>query len=42
MSATAETTDRANLINLRAELCPAGIKAFLAALDRDSAGPEHG
>jgi len=38
MSATAEKTDGVTLIDLRAEFCPAGIEAFLAALDRDVVG----
>jgi hypothetical protein len=38
MSATAETTDPAALIDLRAEFSVAGIKSFLAVLDRDPVG----
>jgi probable Rubsico expression protein CbbX len=38
MSATAEKTDEATLIDLRAEFCSAGIEDFLAALDRDLVG----
>ena len=53
MSATAENTDGATLIDLRAEATASGIDQFLAALDRDlasrvfkampdRAGPAHG
>jgi probable Rubsico expression protein CbbX len=38
MSATAEKTDGATLIDLRAEFSAAGIEEFLAALDRDLVG----